>query len=435
VARALRFYGKKRGNRRTDSRQFGRWGELIFFCVLLVVGIGGAAATLLTVVLPEWRVNHDFAAHRCRVLDARLAKKESDDGVVYRPEVLIEYTLDGRSYQTWTFDIAGAYTADRAAQEARLAAFVVDRQEPREYPCWYDPLDPSVVVVVRGYSWWLWPLSVVWGAFLLTGFGGLVYTGLHWGRSVEHRAVLSQRVSPGTLLGNGHAGGEFPFVPSDSDITNSPGTHLKYRLPIGNSPGWVLMAALIAAAVWNTVVAVMAVVAIRGLLRGSPDWPLVVFLIPSATIGLGLLAWFVRELLVTGAIGPTLVEISDHPLRPGGCYDLFVLQPGRLTFQQIAISLVCQEDATYRQGTNTRTESCEVVRQELLRREQVTLQSGAPLQVQCQFVVPESSMHSFKAPHNSISWKIVVEGSAVGWPQYRRTFHVVVVPRQRSRAT
>lgn len=433
MARRFRFYGKKRGNRRTDSHQVGRWAELVFFCSLCVIGLVGAGATLLTTIIPEWRVNHGFVAHRCRVLDKRIVKRETDEGAVYRPEVLIEYQVGDRVFRRWTFDIAWAFVPDGAAQEARLASFEVDPNNPREYPCWYDPADPSIAVVVCGYSWWVWPLMVAWAAFVLTGCGGVVYTLLHWSESAEQRAVISQRVAPVQLLGHGRYKPEFPFVPSDADITNSPGTHLKYRLPIGNSPGWRLAASLLAAFVWNGIASVMAVLAIRSLASDGPDWSLIVFSAPAVLIGLGLLAWFVRELLVTGVIGPTLVEISDHPLRPGETYELLVLQPGRLPFQRLSVSLVCREEATYRQGTHTRTETCEVVRVEVLRTERSASGTRAPFQAECSFRVPETAMHSFQSAHNGVCWSITVEGAAEGWPEFRRVFPVVVVPYVREK--
>ena len=32
--------------------------------------------------------------------------------------------------------------------------------------------------------------------------------------------------------------------------------------------------------------------------------------------------------------------------------------------------------------------------------------------------MPVGSMHSFKADHNGINWKVVVQGDADGWPEY-----------------
>ena len=74
-----------------------------------------------------------------------------------------------------------------------------------------------------------------------------------------------------------------------------------------------------------------------------------------------------RQLLVTAGVGPTLVEISDHPLLPGGEYEVFVSQAGRGRLGGLDLDLVCEEEAIYQQGTNTRAETREVFRQGVLR--------------------------------------------------------------------
>ncbi len=59
----------------------------------------------------------------------------------------------------------------------------------KTYPCWYDPLNPNVAVLVRGYSLWFWMLLLVPLGFMLIGGGGLAFTLWHWGRSPEHQAA------------------------------------------------------------------------------------------------------------------------------------------------------------------------------------------------------------------------------------------------------
>jgi hypothetical protein len=160
----------------------------------------------------------------------------------------------------------------------------------------------------------------------------------------------------------------------------------------------------------------------------KPDWFLTFFVVPFAIIGLGAVVILFRKLLVATGIGPTLVEISDHPLRPGGQYRAFLSQSGRLSVSALRVSLVCEEAATYRQGTNARTETREVFCQELLRREAFSIRGGVPFESDFEINVPIGAMHSFAAPHNEVHWILAVEGQAAGWSDYRRTFPVVVQP-------
>jgi len=245
LARVFRVYEKKRGHRRTGSSQLGRAGELLFFAAFFLLGIGGLVAMSAWFVIPEWRVNHEFVEHLCTVLDKRIAEREGSDGIVYRPEIKIEYEIDGETYVAWTYDIAtvlgaaNSYSGGKEDQQAILDRFGVDKENPREYPCWYDPTDPRLVVLERGYSGWIWLALMVPGSFLFIGGGGLIYSALPWGKSAERCAAMTQRKSERDLFGsNGRSGQQFPHIPDGADITDSPGTKLKFRLPIGTSPGW-----------------------------------------------------------------------------------------------------------------------------------------------------------------------------------------------------
>jgi hypothetical protein len=220
----------------------------------------------------------------------------------------------------------------------------------------------------------------------------------------------------------------FPFVPHDSNLTNSPGTRLKYRLPIDLSRGWRLLLILAACVFWNSIVAVFAVIAINSHVARRPEWLLTLFVLPFAAVGLAIIYFFVRELLVVTAVGPTQLEISDHPLRPGGSYRVYISQGGRLTINSLELSLVCDEVATYRQGTDTRTELARVFSQSLLARQRVELLPQAAFEEQLDVAIPSECMHSFKAAHNEVRWRLLVRGDVAGWPPFERSFPVVVVP-------
>jgi len=425
MARNFRFYEKKRGNRRTGSRTLGSAGEVVFFALFLFLGCAGLAAVVLLLIVPEWRVNHEFIEHTCIVLDKQIAEQQDDEDTLYRPEVNIEYQIGGQTYRVWTYDVHMAYSSGLDDKQVELEPFLVGQR----CPCWYDPLDPGRAVLVRQASWWVWLALVVPLSFILIGGGGVIYRILHWGKSAERRAVIAQRVQQRDLFNtNGDAQREFPNVPDGADITNSPGTMLKFRLPIASSPGWALFGVSLACLLWNGIVAVFVAIAIAGHLDGDPDWILTLFTIPFLLVGILLVVMFIRQLLVTTGIGPTLTEVSEHPLHPGESCRLFVSQSGRLKVNSIEVLLVCEEEATYRQGTDTRTETREVHRQRIFRREGFEVHRGLPFEAECELAVPVGAMHSFKADHNEVNWKVVVEGDVAGWPDYKRYFPVIVRP-------
>ena len=104
-----------------------------------------------------------------------------------------------RTYSLDTFDIHH-FDARHTPQLPRQfgsrdeAQAAIDRFADGETcPCWYDPADPGIAVLVRGYQWWIWPALLVPASFVAIGVGGLVYTALYWGKSAERRAAAARK--------------------------------------------------------------------------------------------------------------------------------------------------------------------------------------------------------------------------------------------------
>ncbi len=424
MSRSFRIYQKKRGHRRTGSGTLAGLGETLFFGLFLLGGCVGLVAILATLVIPEWRVNNEFGETTCVVRGKELVEENGTEGPAYRPEITIEYQVDAERFSAKTSDIAWASSQDRQAQQAALDQFEVGGQ----YRCWYDPLDPQVVVLVRGYSWWIWLLLIIPISFICIGGGGVLYRAWHWGKSAERRAASAGPISLRGRDSNGESQKAFPTVPSPTDMTNSPGTTLRFRLPISSSAIFGLIVLLVVCVLWNTIVAVFLVDVVKGFLEGRPNWIETFVVTPFALVGLFLIFVLFRQLLITTGVGPTLLEISNHPLYPGRTYELFLSQAGRLRLHSLELSMVGTEAARYRQGTDTRTETRCVHRQSLFRREKFEIHGGVPLEVRCRLDVPVGIMHSFKSDNNELNWNLVVDGKVAGWPDYERSFPVVIHP-------
>ncbi len=423
MARSFRVYQKKRGNRRTGSRTLGSLGELVFFGMFFLAGCAGIVLLVATSLIPEWRVSHEFVETTCVVRGKEIARSDGDEGDVFRPEIQIEYEIAGKKYVTKTYDITGAYSSGRDDKQAILDQFEIGSR----YPCWYDPVDPNTAVLVRGYSLIAWLLLTVPGAFVLLGGGGFIYRLMHWGKSAERCAAGSMAGELFELRGRG--AGEFPYVPTGADMTNSPGTRLKYRLPISTTAAWALLSIGGACLFWNGIVFGVGFFVWRGFFGpGRVEWMPAIFLIPFALVGIALIGLFFRQLLLATGVGQTFVEISDHPLFPGERYELLVSQAGHLRMHSLKVLLLCEEAVTYRQGTDTRTETKCVYSKEIFRRDDFEIQRGWPLEERSEMEIPAAVMHSFKSPNNEVIWKIVVAGKVARWPDYERCFPVVVYP-------
>jgi hypothetical protein len=282
---------------------------------------------------------------------------------------------------------------------------------------------------LRFSGWALWLLILVLGSFLVIGGGGVIYTVLNVGASAERRSALAKRAGDIELLSETSlAQSEYPYVPRDTNQTNSPGITLAFRLPIAQSPVWKLMAAATFSLVWNAIASVLLVVAIESHVLGNPEWFLTIFVVPFVAVGAWGMYYFVKQVALHAGIGPTSVEVSDHPLRPDVRYSIFVSQAGRLSVKHLELLLVCEEEATYHQGTDLRTEVRRVYETQVFRREEFEINPGIPFEHECDLRIPNNVMHSFRSHYNRVQWKLVVKGEADGWPTYERSFPVVVYP-------
>ena len=427
MARSFRLYEKKRGNRRTGSKRFGSLGEALFFAVFFFVGCVGLVFLLATQAIPEWRINHAFIQTIATVTERQGS------------EAWIRYRVGGETgWRRWRFPSRRPPTSRRIPaprplrprQPARLLV------RPRRSGSGRLVARLHLVAVAD-------PLRAI--SFLLIGGGGLIYTVLSLGKSAERRAALVTRSGPnGRPQKTGRPQPTYPNVPPAGQITDSPGTELAYRLPMAGSPAWTLGLWLAACLLWNGIVSGFAVVAVHSLWEGDPDWVLIGFLVPFLAVGIGLIVVFVRQLVLATAIGPTLLEISDQPLYPGRTCDLLLWQSGRLRLYWLEVLLACDEEATYRHGTNTRNERHRVFQQSVFRRDILPRRPSCgwcrqdgrarfdvqrePLTARFAAEVPAGAMHSFKSEHNEVNWKFIVRGEVTGWPDFQRSFPVIVCP-------
>jgi len=288
-------------------------------------------------------------------------------------------------------------------------------------------LDPDPGAFAIGVGKWLFLLLMA--SFVLLGGGGLIWAVLRIGISAERRSALANRAVDLDLVRQTvPRPRNYPTVPPFDGLVNSPGIELAYRLPPTHSPGWQLLAITIFSLLWIGVVCFFTVWTISGTLAGQPKWLLMALLVPFW----GVCYWAVREflqlLLLHSGVGATTVEIADLPLAPGHEYQVVVAQNGQVTLKRLELWLVCEEEATYTQGTDVRAEVRQVFRQLFFERHDLRVEAGAPFQEQCAITVPATAMHSFQSPHNAVRWKLMVHGEAEGWPEFERGFPLVVYP-------
>ncbi len=431
MVRFPRFFGKKRGHRRTGSQVWASFGDGVFHAALFAVGLVFAAMLLSGVAVPEWRINHRYAPTTCTIIGTGLVRHTritpaGNGPSTWQPCLRVRYATSDGPAEAWSQPLRGRLTDDRSRAVASLASWHVGDVVPG----WYDPADIRSVVLERGYNGWMWLMMLVLpGALIILGGAGLIRAINRWGRSEERCAMptrLSGMLDP-LATGPRHSAGH-PGVPACDDMINSPGTVLAYRLPIESPESWTLIGFGLFAVSWNVVLVVLMVGAGLDFLGGTVDWLLFAFIIPFAGVGIAAVVAFSRLLLLATAVGTTQIEISAQPLRPGGSYTLLLAQGGSGTLESLMLRLTLDEQATFTQGTDTRIEKLTIWSQEIRSWHDLQLEPGTRFEARAAMTIPADAMHSFASEHNLVRWSIEVRGKPTRWPAFVRTFPLVVFP-------
>ena len=278
---------------------------------------------------------------------------------------------------------------------------------------------------------WPWLGMVIPVALIVYGAAALIH--LLWQSSIstERRAAVVRKATDWELPGvdDRPVRPTLPNVPSIDAVTDSAGVRLAYRLPIDAAPSWLSFTMAAVCIVWNTLVGFFVFQVISMYREGSPNVALLAWLmVPLVLAGVWTLAALIRQIAFTIAVGTTLVEVSQHPFYPGGTFHGFVSQSGRLRFRWFQVQLVCEEQAIYQQGTDTRRASQRVHRSVLFSHRKFDIEPQRAFEATFDLTIPDFAMHSFVSPHNAVIWTLVVCGRMARWGDFERRFPVYVYP-------
>ena len=91
---------------------------------------------------------------------------------------------------------------------------------------------------------------------------------------------------------------------------------------------------------------------------------------------------------------------------------------------RLTVTLRGREQARYRRGTDTRTDTHEF-------HSEVLAEATDPMSIargSGTIRIPAATMHSFSANNNKIIWTLTVEGEISRWPDVDDSFDVTVSP-------
>lgn len=146
---------------------------------------------------------------------------------------------------------------------------------------------------------------------------------------------------------------------------------------------------------------------------------------------LGLTAWLVwqtgKTLFRQARLGPTILELSQHPLRIGQKFDFFIQQTGDIQLEKLKVLLECREEVTYHQGTDVCRDQ-NIIRSDCVADFREIDLSKGPFEQQFSVQLPKGVMHSFDASSNQIAWYAIICGDHQGCPEFKLEFPIIVVP-------
>lgn len=412
---------------------WARVGEAFYQAMFVVAGLIGAWWLTSDVLLPEWRLAAeaaDFSQATCRVVGGRVEQRPGLAEDEYCPTLQVEYTPEGVEAQrrVWTRHGVGRDTPSRDEAYAALERYVLGE----ERPCWYDPADPERVLLSVRRRWWPWLVLSIPVSLIVSGVLGLSRSVSTAGASPERRAAQRQRgIDAGSLDDALSRPVSASGLPAVEPIEESPGVVRAYRLPGDSTDSWRVAGAATLCVAWNALAALLVYHLVSGSLPVAGRLGVVAAAVaPLTLIGVRLTLAVWREARGVGAAGSTRIELDRTPLRVGDVAEAILIQTGQTRFRAVVVSLVCEEVAIYRQGTDARTATAEVRRVELLRERNVKLDAGEPLRRDFQVEIPDEGPHSFTSPHNEVRWLLETRLTPAGRAEVRRRFPLCVHPSQ-----
>lgn len=426
------LFPKKRGGRSTGMRSVGYWSELFLSVSLVVVGTVTLALHIFQVLWPDWLESrppaNGYEAGMCVVTDMRINEYDTPLSVgEYGIQVQAARVLDDGSEgdPVWIERTVGQFSPTREDAEQMAEPY----RKGNELACWYNPDDPSQLVLRRSIRWWVWPVTLIPASLLAVGIFGIVASLMQVATSAERRSLVTvkaMRLDP--LRDTPDASKTLPTGLREDE---SPGIRYAHRLPAVGTAGWRMAGLMMVCAIWNMLLAFFVYVASLQYLNNESPWLALGLVVVLGLVGVWLAFHLIREFWNRRGIGQSHVEISSHPLALGGEYQAYLMQTGNMQLRTLLVELVCEESASYQQGTDSRTSVEVVYRQELRKWRGLRVEASQPFETEMTFTIPATAMHSFRSPHNQIRWMLLVRGETNRRQEMYRQFGLLVQPAKK----
>src|SRR5262245_37351877 len=151
------------------ARQMLVYGS--FYSVFLFIGLFCAVLPSWIFLWPQVRMNHLFIETDGVIVDKRMTPTELGNN----RQVQVRYQADGRQLESWNLRSVESFTRHDGGPSPEFDAIRIG--EARKV--WYDPAEPTHVIVARGYEFhWLVFLIPAFGLVLIAFAGTTIVRGV-----------------------------------------------------------------------------------------------------------------------------------------------------------------------------------------------------------------------------------------------------------------
>lgn len=404
----------------------------------LLILIGGLIGTWFALIQPllKHSAAQAWPQTACKIVSSTVKVSRDSDGTTYRPEIKYQYTVAGKPYESERVSFlkftgsSNRRSADETVRRYRAGAMT---------NCFYNPDQPDESTLEREFTHWIW-LMLFPAVFVLVG-GGMLWGAIKSGRSPaskddEQTNQFANRPSLKPLVPHEQSSGISEFSPirysNSGGRAKADATDLEWDVPQKLKPTTSRLAAMLGigfmAVFWNSITWFMTYQVVgdglNGGFRGVAGIFSLLFMTPFLLIGLLMIVAFFHQFM---AMFNPIVEIalSTAAVPLGGEMDLaWEISKGSQRLQRLKIFVTGTESATYRQGTDTRTDTQAFLQLSVLdTSDPKEMEFGSAV-----VIIPADTMHTFEAQNNRIQWEIEIKGEIAWWPDINEKFPFRVKP-------